>query len=1554
MEHKWVQQIFWHHHKIDQRELYKTGGSWYHWWSLLINFFTQGEKSEQDVNEKKFVKYYLAVTTVFCIRFISVNIFLLLVGIYVVTQKHFGNFHMEVDRSFDPIEVAVVEMTLWIIFSLMCLSFFLVLYLKPSTFRTLHLGDECEVWYAIGASILGARCLIFVVQFTTMLLDGFHCIDSYDLIGRDNYTFGYVFIKMSVDAYQTYTFAILPFPQPWSAVFTCMELLKQELRLHSCSDRITTNPLQTWIITLVSFVLVVVYTTLLLLPSMYLEGSVRNRYRKTVLQAKAEGSKRELVNFLSTDVRAPLRSMLHGVNIIDFVEMAGHNTQPLLNDINKHTHTVNDIADDLLLLVRIQEKRYTSRFSRVHDLRAMFEKMVQAVLQRRFADVGPAVKTNDSVPIGERAPTTANISSRARECSIYTAVPSIELNVDEKCLLAVLRHLLIFITHEPREAGEEETDGRQSLSATHPECVPRVDMELTAKIDVVTGIFSPKAAKRNASRSPPSSAGETKQVLCVTLSGDKTILKEWNDQRRVHEATTAYICNSIASSCGGTFTSKGFSYTLVMPCRTPDASSMSDVEDPVELEPKADDASAGDSVAVSVQTNARSMGTLQTRAITMVGDTNRDPDRANLDAKIINSSEMQARFKRNRVCIIVDDTVLESVITSAITTLRLQEGLSILHELQKGDYVPVAKLTFVTSYELCVELRRRHYTGLIVLFSGSINYLDDTQIANLDYSLPLPASDAQLSLFVNWLVDIYEKENKSSAKAAAAAGKQDATTAKFSSLGSAFRQRPNRRRPSHSAITTKGEVSHPLPMLSLFATLYKHPVLRLVRRAARGVVRKCLAYSNSKETWFLVSRLPPGTVESYFRWKVLNPSQSWSHHSVEIFMTCVPRMMIQVVYETWYLQSPLIGTIPGLINFTIILSKSLIYKYIIKPVNGSVALYWFVAGCLALLYFVYAIAGGLMQPAATQTGLTLSQFLGTVFYGNRYGGGYLYSQIMTAAFARLYAMYLYYPLSIIDVILVAFRSSQLVWLVLRTLCTQQMCEYIQLVYIQLALLNIIFLANMEDTYRREFKTAHEHILARAFLDQCLDICQHDIRKPLEFLLQRQKDLMQVAVHSAYIRAYTVDRNMLSKFEPLHQSRAMLSEMVHELVYGRNYLSESTKAPVHSVMEAIQLNRGVSTVISNLSSAAADVQVKIFSEIDNKLAVIRVDWRMLSMILTNLVSAALRNIRDFCIETPRNKDVVNYIKIKIVAVESEAKLPFVHPRLMLINVCDSSNAAAKAVEGAIAASKARATAAIAAVQTRGSDVGAQQFAFSSHFTEQRDQLTSQYGRSVCEQLVLKLSPTPVFQTIAVESLLRTVQRFTFPYHLTPQTRRAEDHIKAETSLPYQTVSTCVPLYLSDYLRIVCPAVRPGEKVINHRNIVYFSGAIAEKRQDTIRLIKKFEHLGWNCLVKYIVSIPSMNSVSKADCVLIDHQVEGQDGVNISDTVLKLRVCGFNGVVAVVLQEGLRACDLIRDEISKSAADVDLIITGPIREQNIQALTVAVEKKFIKIALNMNSS
>ena len=67
----------------------------------------------------------------------------------------------------------------------------------------------------------------------------------------------------------------------------------------------------------------------------------------------------------------------------------------------------------------------------------------------------------------------------------------------------------------------------------------------------------------------------------------------------------------------------------------------------------------------------------------------------------------------------------------------------------------------------------------------------------------------------------------------------------------------------------------------------------------------------------------------------------------------------------------------------------------------------------------------------------------------------------------------------------------------------------------------------------------------------------------------------------------------------------------------------------------------------------------------------------------------------------------------------------------------------------------------------------------------------------------------------------------------------------------------------------------------------------------------------------------HSVANADCVLIDQHLEELADINISDTVLKLRVCGFNGVIVLLLEEKTRHARLVRDDLSRSVAEVDMI-------------------------------
>jgi hypothetical protein len=279
----------------------------------------------------------------------------------------------------------------------------------------------------------------------------------------------------------------------------------------------------------------------------------------------------------------------------------------------------------------------------------------------------------------------------------------------------------------------------------------------------------------------------------------------------------------------------------------------------------------------------------------------------------------------------------------------------------------------------------------------------------------------------------------------------------------------------------------------------------------------------------------------------------------------------------------------------------------------------------------------------------------------------------------------------------------------------------------------------------------------------------------------------------------------------------------------------------------------------------------------------------------------------------------------------------------VNVCDSSNATSNLNR-----------------KTRPSDVRASgSTAILPENAAERE--TFRYGRGLCERLVHHVatdSTSAVYQTLfSAESELQTVHRFTFPYRLSSQTHKAQEFLQAESNRPYLSIRVQPSTLLSAYKRIV----RPGAPTkADHNGLTYresgekrialLTSVDPQRRSETKELVSRLQSSGWACHLKYVLRIPSMVSVGTADCVLIDQQLELQENVSICDTVLKLRVCGFSGVIAVALMEGLRSADAIKDELRRSAVSADLVFTGPITDANIHALTVTLEKKCIARVLS----
>ena len=173
-------------------------------------------------------------------------------------------------------------------------------------------------------------------------------------------------------------------------------------------------------------------------------------------------------------------------------------------------------------------------------------------------------------------------------------------------------------------------------------------------------------------------------------------------------------------------------------------------------------------------------------------------------------------------------------------------------------------------------------------------------------------------------------------------------------------------------------------------------------------------------------------------------------------------------------------------------------------------------------------------------------------------------------------------------------------------------------------------------------------------------------------------------------------------------------------------------------------------------------------------------------------------------------------------------------------------------------------------------------------------------------------------------------------------------------PSAHLATCQRIVKSVQYSIIPRKKRSKKNIGAMKSIVMLSFVDPNQKQETFALKNKLEAYDWDCSVKYLLRLPSMHAIGAADCVLVDQALEKQEGISVCDVVLKLRVCGFNGVIALLLHRGARGTEALCDDIAKSAAAADVVLYAPLGDREILTLTVAIERKVIRQALYMNGN
>lgn len=139
----------------------------------------------------------------------------------------------------------IIQLQVWVAFSVMCLIYFVVFKFQPSNFMKLLETDSYDVWMGIGFCILTTRMMILVAAITryNMVLSR----ECYAVQAANDNGFQYVFMQMLIDTVQTFTFSLIPFPWPWSIYLCAIEFTSQLIRMGNCGNRISSDPAYHWV-----------------------------------------------------------------------------------------------------------------------------------------------------------------------------------------------------------------------------------------------------------------------------------------------------------------------------------------------------------------------------------------------------------------------------------------------------------------------------------------------------------------------------------------------------------------------------------------------------------------------------------------------------------------------------------------------------------------------------------------------------------------------------------------------------------------------------------------------------------------------------------------------------------------------------------------------------------------------------------------------------------------------------------------------------------------------------------------------------------------------------------------------------------------------------------------------------------------------------------------------------------------------------------------------------------------------------------------------------------
>lgn len=1086
--------------------------------------------------------------------------------------------------------------------------------------------DSIDILHVFGLCIFFARALRFVQAVTYTMLDPTDmCIETmYSHPDDDSYRL--IIARIVTDVIVVVCgVALLPFRRVHILCFFFVEGAYQTLRFQSCRSRLNLPKKFDLFCWSISCAIVGLYLVVMVYPAFTLERSINATQRNKDKLKDAAAEKTYLINTLCADLKIPVQrtstllAMLlpyasKGLEADLYAQMISKDalSQNLNSYLDKNMSAISGVVDRILFLMRIREGRFTFACSEnvglaevsalaVRDFLACYglinlsssstDNEASAALERLFC-VDIAVPSADG---GESLSASQMQIKSNKSClsvllfySISVVLIDVTLRnfVGKKgrssklssALQGVLRSLPNPLIRAAPIYPADRRDNKQAESAIDfSSMLAAILRDLKVRIDMRVHHWSslPVLQARRVG------ASNSEYVLICRVSFDDQALlhrrkahaedkpgmstqrhenHDTIDDFMYHYQSCMMLCQEVSRCCGGEFSVlPNGAVEFSLPCHFESAPTNG-----------GKNCAAGSKHGENGRNTTHSHNQLQTST-------------SSASAPTIASAEEESSIQEStinpdvlsRICIYCPSPSILSLITenlkravslySPVDSRPNTDGAILLSSGRAQFPIPsfsvlnmadmhVRSVVIVSSIEDCHELRTRGYMNKVILMSERLAYYGQLG-GKYDFAVSLPLSSAQESQkLVKWI--------------------------------------------NVNAIPSKTELipSYEQSVVQEFNNnylLYIREVQNFLSSAG-NYVWQCIVWTSQRR---LVPHIDSRHMLNYARWKYLNPTQYWLHHTciIELYLIFIAVVVsVNIISETASFSNLFYGTMSlyaflfaRRIHHSVFVSWN---QWLLRLVHIGFTL-WTVAFFLQVLRMAY-YARKFQREYSGDSDQDISTVLDSS-YTSVAGKGLINFPMVAPSLAKILSEMVMWPYSIMLSTLaffIAFIMTMGYWPLLFNSEGARFATVIQLTVAAAVSVVIVFTERLR---RKEYLELREVVMSRDFVERCVSACWRDTRNPLASITSLQSNLYSVISMRCLRKEILITPLLQNRLRDLcgnvSLSKELLQAMQMSLMSMQKQRSGDTSSLIQS-MDTHFLNPVVQSVCAMFLSTATSTEV----------------------------------------------------------------------------------------------------------------------------------------------------------------------------------------------------------------------------------------------------------------------------------------------------------------------------------------------------------------------------